>query len=99
MKVSIIIRMRNEAYYLRSTLDALVRQEFPEGFEIIIVDNCSTDNSVQIVKEYTDKIITIEKPCGVRMRNPKPTSFRVLYPRRGVLSAAPRILNWPAYYR
>lgn len=60
MKVSIIIRMRNEASYLRSTLGSLASQEFPEGFEIVIADNCSTDNSVQIAKEYTDKIITVE---------------------------------------
>lgn len=61
MKVSIIIRMFNEAFYLRHTLDALISQNFPEDFEIIIVDNCSTDDSVMIAKKYTDRILTIEE--------------------------------------
>ena len=48
--ISIIVPARNEAKNILSCLDSLFRQEYPEeAFEIIVVDDHSTDDTAHIV--------------------------------------------------
>ncbi|WP_113924635.1 glycosyltransferase [Cognataquiflexum aquatile] len=49
--VSIVFTSYNHREYLRQALDSLVNQTYPM-LEIIIVDDCSTDGSQEILKEY-----------------------------------------------
>ncbi len=49
--VSIIIPNFNHAPYLRQRLDSIFNQTF-QDFEVIILDDCSTDNSKEIIEEY-----------------------------------------------
>ena len=59
MKVSVIVRTRNEEKTVGKTLDMLKKQTF-KNFELIIVDNTSTDDTLKIAKKYKiDKIINI----------------------------------------
>lgn len=51
MKVSVIIPIYNTQQYLRKCLDSLLNQTL-DDFEIIMVDDGSTDNSAEIAKEY-----------------------------------------------
>ena len=53
-KVSIIIPVYNKEKYLRRTLDSLVNQEL-QDFELIIVNDGSTDKSKEIIAEYVEK--------------------------------------------
>ncbi|WP_428074354.1 glycosyltransferase [Candidatus Avelusimicrobium aviculae] len=59
-KVSVIIPVYNVAEYLRECLDSVINQTLKE-IEIICVDDGSTDNSLEILKEYAakDKRITV----------------------------------------
>lgn len=51
--ISIIIPMYNAAQSIVSTLDSVKNQTFPLGkFEIIIVNDGSVDNSVEVVENY-----------------------------------------------
>jgi Glycosyltransferases involved in cell wall biogenesis len=50
-KVSIVLCTYNGELYLREQLDSLVSQSYPV-YELIIQDDCSTDNTLNIVKEY-----------------------------------------------
>ncbi len=43
--VSIIIPVYNAKSYIKNCLDILLKQNFKEKFEIIMVDDASTDNS------------------------------------------------------
>lgn len=52
--VTVILTMRNAATTILHTLDSLFQQEYPIS-EIIIFDNVSNDNSVQLVEEYRKK--------------------------------------------
>lgn len=61
MDVTIIMRARNEETYLRATLDAIFSQDFSGDYELIFVDNCSSDNSRNIASEYTHHILTIDE--------------------------------------
>ncbi|MBD3878320.1 MAG: glycosyltransferase [Quinella sp. 1Q5] len=52
--VSVVIAMYNSEKYIGELLDSLLAQTFT-NFEVIVVDDCSTDNSVAIVKNYMSK--------------------------------------------
>ncbi|MBR2775431.1 MAG: glycosyltransferase, partial [Selenomonadaceae bacterium] len=52
--VSVVIPMYNAEKYINECLDSLLIQTF-QDFEVIVVDDCSTDDSVKIVKEYAPK--------------------------------------------
>lgn len=62
MKVSVVIPALNEEKIIGRTLTALKRQ--PGNFEIIVVDNSSTDSTSEIAKRYADKVVS-EKNQGV----------------------------------
>jgi len=53
-KISIIIPVYNVEKYLRECLDSCVNQTL-ENIEIICVDDCSPDNSIEILREYQIK--------------------------------------------
>lgn len=53
-KVSVIIPVYNVESYLRQCLDSVVNQTLGD-IEIICVDDCSTDGSLAILREYADK--------------------------------------------
>ncbi len=52
--VSIIIPMYNAEKYIGECLDTILAQTF-DDYEVIIVDDASTDNSRDIVKSYLPK--------------------------------------------
>ena len=49
--IGVIIPNYNSGTYIRKCLDSLLEQEYKVN-EIIVVDDCSTDDSPKIVKEY-----------------------------------------------
>ena len=51
MKISIITASYNSGKTIRHTVESVLRQTYPD-FEYIVVDGGSTDNSIDIVKEY-----------------------------------------------
>ena len=53
-KISIIVPIYNVENYLRQGLDSLINQTFKD-IEIICINDCSPDNSLSILKEYTQK--------------------------------------------
>ena len=59
-KVSIIIRTLNEAAFLPRLFDLINNQSY-KNFEIIVVDSGSQDDSQKIAKEFSDKLLLIEK--------------------------------------
>ena len=56
MKVSVIIPTYNRAHLLPQAIDSVLNQTFKD-FELIIVDNYSSDNTESVVKSYDDKRI------------------------------------------
>lgn len=66
--VSICIPVFNGEKTIRKTIDSIINQTY-KNMEIIIVDNCSTDSTVDIVQEFKDSRIRlilndIHLPCG-----------------------------------
>ena len=48
--ISVIIPLYNAEKYIRQCLESMLDQTF-ENFEVIVVDDCSTDNSVEVVED------------------------------------------------
>lgn len=54
MKISVVIPVYNVELYLSQCLDTVITQDY-QDLEIICVDDCSTDNSYEILKDYQKK--------------------------------------------
>ena len=52
--VSIVIPMYNSEKYIGECLDSILAQTFTD-YEVIVVDDCSTDNSREVVESYLPK--------------------------------------------
>lgn len=51
--VSVIVPVRNEAAYIEKNLEGILFQEYPKDrFEIIVIDDESTDNTLEIIKKF-----------------------------------------------
>tara|TARA_Y100000004_G_scaffold134977_1_gene152749 strand:- start:1961 stop:2560 length:600 start_codon:yes stop_codon:yes gene_type:complete len=66
MKISVIVTNYNYEKWLRRCVRSLINQNF-DDYEIIIIDDCSTDNSRNILLEYqnVDKINLIFNKSNV----------------------------------
>ena len=54
MKISIIVPVFNTAQYLGDCVDSLLEQTYPD-IEVLLIDDGSTDDSLNICKEYAEK--------------------------------------------
>lgn len=52
-KVSIIVPNYNHSAYLKQRIDSILNQTY-QDFELILMDDCSTDNSKQIIEQYAN---------------------------------------------
>ena len=50
IKVSVIVPVFNASQYISNTLSSIISQDF-DSFEIIVVDDGSTDNSLEIIND------------------------------------------------
>ena len=53
-KVSIITPLYNCSDYLEQTIQSVISQTY-QDWEMIMVDDCSTDNSLEIAQRYADE--------------------------------------------
>tara|TARA_Y100000996_G_C22542403_1_gene650498 strand:+ start:1354 stop:2247 length:894 start_codon:yes stop_codon:yes gene_type:complete len=52
--ISIVVNCYNGEKFLKKTLNSILSQSY-KNYEVIFIDNCSTDNSKKIFKLYKDK--------------------------------------------
>ena len=55
IEVSVICITYNHGELLRQSLDSIVGQETDFGFEVIVHDDCSTDGTSDILREYAER--------------------------------------------
>ena len=56
--VSVIIPVYNAGRFIKETIESVLNQTY-ENIELILVNDCSTDNSVEIIKNIKDKRIKL----------------------------------------
>jgi len=57
-KVTVIMPVYNAEKYIRKAINSMFQQSYPD-FELLIIDDCSTDSSMKIVDEFKDKRLRI----------------------------------------
>lgn len=69
--ITVLIPARNEAENIPCLLDALLNQSYPkELFEVIVIDDHSTDNIAEIMKRYSNfKLIFLKDFIAARQIN------------------------------
>lgn len=78
LPISIIVATRNRADYLAAILDALAAQRCRSAFEVVVVDNGSTDETPALLEQYcrADSRFTAEHEPGVGLSRAKNAGVR-----------------------
>jgi glycosyltransferase involved in cell wall biosynthesis len=63
MTVSVVISLYNKAPYISATLESVLAQSY-QDFEIVVVDDGSTDNGVDIVRGFTDRRVRLHEQAN-----------------------------------
>lgn len=56
--VSVVMPVHNDADYVGESITSVLNQDYPY-FELLIVDDCSTDNSKEVIKSFKDQRIKL----------------------------------------
>ncbi len=69
-RFSVVIPAFNEEGYLGQTLESLLEQDFRGSYEIIVVDNNSTDSTAVLAKSYGVRVVREKHPgvCWARQK-------------------------------
>lgn len=57
-KITVLMPVRNGGKYIKQALESVLQQTYT-GFEFIIVDDGSTDDTVEIIKSYSDQRVNL----------------------------------------
>jgi glycosyltransferase involved in cell wall biosynthesis len=68
VKFSIIIPNYNKEEYVADTLNSIFNQTY-KNFEVIVVDDASSDNSLEIIKNYDVKLLSTNRARAGGARN------------------------------
>lgn len=60
--VSVCCAVYNQVNFIRDTLDGFVMQKTNFRFEVLVNDDCSTDGTTDIIREYENKFPELIKP-------------------------------------
>ena len=67
-KISVVVCSYNGAFTIRDTMEGLKLLDYP-NFEVIVINDGSTDNTVKIVSEYDVKLVSTENRGLSNARN------------------------------
>ena len=60
MKISVITPSYNQGHFIKETIDSVLNQDW-DDIELIVMDGGSTDDTVEVLKSYGDKIIWVSE--------------------------------------
>jgi len=87
IKISVVIPVHNARKYIKQCLDSILKEN-NLGMEIICVDDCSTDDTVRILREYA------RKHPNVRVLQNKTNMYAGASRNRGMLAARGRYIHF-----
>lgn len=63
-RASVVIVNTNELHHLKQCLPTIAEQDYPDG-EVIVVDNCSTDGSIDYLKREFPWVRVVRSPANL----------------------------------
>jgi len=78
--VSVVIPAHNEEIYLLSCLESIKNQDYAGEYEVIVVDNASTDNTAQIARDWGAKVVYEAKrsPACARQKGAEVATGKII---------------------
>ena len=78
--VSVIIPAKNEEKYIERCIDSILNQDYEGSFEIIVIDNCSTDKTYDLAKTKKVSVFKFDgnSPSAVRNYGATLSKFEIL---------------------
>ncbi|HJX69009.1 MAG TPA: polysaccharide deacetylase family protein [Dehalococcoidia bacterium] len=78
--VSVVIPAYNEEDYLLSCLESIKNQDYAAEYEVIVVDNASTDNTAKIARDWGAKVVYESKqsPACARQKGAEVATGRII---------------------
>lgn len=74
--VSVVMTTYNGSAYLRETIDSILQQTYRD-FEYVIIDDCSKDDTVALIKGYDDpRIVFVQNPVNMGISESRNAAFR-----------------------
>ncbi len=67
--ISIIVPVYNAEKFISETINTVLKQTY-KNWELILINDCSKDNSIKIIKTYKDdriKLVNNDKNCGAAL--------------------------------
>lgn len=62
-QVSVVVPVRNAAKTIADCVESLLALDYPgDGFEVLVVDNASTDRTPAILERYADRVRLLHEP-------------------------------------
>jgi len=94
--VSVVVTTKNEENNLANCLQSIRNQTYPEGkIEIIVVDNYSSDKTIEIAKKFTDKVYSkgSQRSAQLNFGVQKAKGEYILYPDADMILSEKVILE------
>ena len=63
-EITVLMPVRNGERYIKESIDSVLNQTLTD-FEFLIIDDGSTDRTVEIIQGYTDKRIRLERSINL----------------------------------
>jgi peptidoglycan/xylan/chitin deacetylase (PgdA/CDA1 family)/GT2 family glycosyltransferase len=78
--VSVVIPAYNEEIYLLSCLESIKNQDYAGEYEVIVVDNASTDNTAKIARDWGAKVVYESKrsPACARQKGTEVAKGKII---------------------
>ncbi|MFP3879991.1 MAG: glycosyltransferase [Dehalococcoidia bacterium] len=78
--VSVVIPAYNEEQYLPLCLESIGKQDYAAGYEVIVVDNASTDDTAQIALEWGARVVHENKrsPACARQKGTEAATGEII---------------------
>lgn len=83
MKVSIIVPVYNASAFIKECMDSVWSQTMTEGLECILIDDCSTDDTLEIIHNYINVNDNISLLRQKRNQGPSAARNRGIREARG----------------
>lgn len=80
LRFSVVIPAFNEASYLPETLASLAEQDFSGGYEVVVVDNNSSDDTAYVAASFGARVVHESRPgvCYARQRGTEASSGEIV---------------------